>query len=331
MNAAYLSLLAGGAVLCAALFALRLKKAGMPPWSAACALLLCAVLGTVGAKAMYVLMNASRAWPQHGWAVFLRTSEWEFSFFGGCAGALLGAVLTARIARQKAAAFLDAFAPAGALMAAIARGAQFFLGMLGVGGPLEDGSFFCRFPFAVQNEWDEWYWAVFMLEAVLALAVAVPAFLCKKTRKTPGLLAARTVFYLCMGQILCEQLRSNALYWGIFLPDRLSFIRIEQLFCAVCATVLVIVGCAKAKSLPFRRRFLPVLGMLLAIAAVVFAEFAMDRGILYVTNKLVGLPREMESGGVPHNTLICYLFMLLALGIMARMECITARRLKQKR
>ena len=49
-----------------------------------------------------------------------------------------------------------------------ARIAEVFLDMQGAGAYVERESF-ARMPFAISNEWGEWFWAVFLLEALLAL------------------------------------------------------------------------------------------------------------------------------------------------------------------
>ena len=60
-----------------------------------------------------------------------------------------------------------------ALAIALARCAEMHLGMLGASKYDTESAFFCRFPFAVSNEWDEWYLAVFALEALTALVICV--------------------------------------------------------------------------------------------------------------------------------------------------------------
>ena len=98
---------------------------------------------------------------------------------------------------------------------------------------------FARAPFAISNEWGEWFWAVFLLEALAALVVAVVFSVRKKEDAIPGLRFERVVYYLCVPQIFCESLRALGMRWG--------FVRIEQVLCGVIIEALLIYGCLRYK------------------------------------------------------------------------------------
>ena len=298
MNTPYLITMASAALVSGAVFALRLHRRGIHPGLAAAGAAISALFGLLGAKLFYVALLFQRVWPRFGWEAFTRMRGAEFSFFGGCAGAALGMALTAKLFQKNARVFLGIFAPCGALMAAGARYAERYLGMLGVGS-ITTHPLFSRFPFAVENQWHEAFQAVFMLEALGALAVAAAFFLRRREDLLPGLAMERTAFYLCLGQILFESLRSQGMKWG--------FVRVEQLLSAVCVMGLLFYGCLKAEEGGGWKRFWPLLCALACIGLFIAVEFGLDK-----TN----LPRALLYGA-----------MILGLGVLSLLE----RRCSEKR
>ena len=274
MNQPYFAVMAASAALMTLWLALRLSRRGLKPWWACIGLLLSLPLGLIAAKLFYILLQGHKVWPSYGWASLLRMEETELSFFGGCVGVMLAMALTARLVKTPVRQFLDVFAPCGALMAAGARFAEKYLtmGMLGVGPYFEKHPVFSRMPFAVTDDWGTSYWAVFMLEMALALAVAAVSALRKKENLIPGLRLERTAFYLCVPQIFCESLRLICLKWG--------FVRVEQVLCGVAVLGLLLYGCLKTQERSPVKRFWPVLGGLGCIGALVALEFALDRSPL---------------------------------------------------
>ena len=268
MNQPYVLTMVFFALLCTGWLCLRLRQRGMKLLPALCGLLLSAVLGWALAKLFYVVLLFHRVWPRFGWEAFGRWKSTEFSFFGGCVGVVLGMALSARLCGEHVKQFLGTFAPCGALMVAGARYAERYLGMLGVGS-LTNVPALCRFPFAVSNTWDEWFMAVFMLEALAALIVAVVFSLRKREGWIPGLFLERTVFYLCLAQILCESLRAQGLKWG--------FVRVEQFLSAVTLVGLLLYSCLQISENTFAKRFWPIAGALGCIGVIVGVEFAIDR------------------------------------------------------
>ena len=248
--------------------AFRLGKRGMKPWSAPVGLLLSAALGAVLGKLFYVALLFQKVWSRFGAEALWRLKAAEFSFFGGGLGVILAMALTAKLTRQKIKPFLSAFAPCGALLAAGFRAAEYFQGMLGAGIYLEP-SFFTRFPFAIANQWGEWHLAIFTLESLAALIVALIFALRKREELIPGLPMERTVFYLCVPQIFFESLRNQSLRWG--------FVRIEQVLCGVTVVGLIVYGCLQAKENGGLKRFWPACCSLLCVALIVLVEFGLDK------------------------------------------------------
>ena len=261
--------MAAAAAVCLIWLPLRLKKRGVKPWLGLAAVPVSAALAFALAKLFYAALLYNRSFAVYGLDALLRMRAEEFSFFGGCAGAALGMALTAKLARENAGKFLDAFAPVGALTVALARFAEYYLGMLGASKYDTESEFFCRFPFAVSNEWDEWYLAVFVLEALIALAICVVFTLKKREDGVPMLRFLRVSYYLCVMQIFCESVRMMSLRWG--------FVRVEQLLCAVAIFAILLYHCLKTPEKKCLKRFWPLLACLGCAGALVGVEFALDR------------------------------------------------------
>ena len=268
MNVTYYVLsVAAALVLAMALYALRLRGLGKPS-AAAVALPLSALLGFVLAKALYVLLQLNYVWRRYGAASLTRLEPTEFSFFGGMAGVLLGVIIASRLLKQPLRRSLDAFAVPMALLAALWKFSEGFLGTACSGNYVENEAFMF-FPVAVVNEWEEWYYAVFMLAGVCALAACIVSAL--RTRRhadIPGMLFARTAFYLALPLALCESLRIECMKWG--------FVKCEQVLCGVTIAAAILSLCLGTK-LPRGRRFLPMVGVVLIVIGLVGVEFMLDK------------------------------------------------------
>ena len=193
----------------------------------------------------------------------------ELSYYGGVAGVILAVWLSAKILGLSGRETLNTFAPMGALMAAMARFAEGFLGMLGFGAWLEEGIFFpVTVEVAYGGDYSEFYLAVFMLEGLFAL-IAMVLSLCHRQERDRFL---RTLFYLCLPQVFCESLRALSIKW--------LFVRSEQLFCFLfCEGVLLWYG-IRRKGCPPLRRWAAALTGLLVCGLIITAEFALDGKIL---------------------------------------------------
>ena len=281
---AYLLFMTGGAVLCAVLlfFAVRRKDAGgQPAVSKAAAfsaltLGLGIVLGLLGAKLLYFLFRCSYIITQGAGKFFLSLKPEELSYYGGAAGVCLACFLSAKILGLSPGKMLNAFAAPAALMAALARFAEYWLGALGTGNYMEEA---LPFPFAVSEVWNpdfpEYYLAVFMLEGILSLRIALFAFGVRKERNC----FLRTVFYLCLIQILCESLRDQSIRW--------LFVRYEQLLCYLIAEGILVYLAVRGHRERKRTWGAAAVGLLVA-ALVILIEFMLDGKI---TLGEIGLPR----------------------------------------
>lgn len=288
---AYLIFIVCGAVLCAAWFFLADRKknpGGNSVLLSMLVLLLGALLGLACARLVWVLCTINYRPPLFG----LRYDE--LSYYGGVAGVLLAVWLAAKLAGRNVRETLNTFAPMGALLAALFRFAEYFLGELGVGMWMEEGLFF---PLTVENviaeDYSEFFPAVFMLEGAFSLVAMVIA-LFRREEKYRWL---RTLFYLCLPQIICESLRSTSIAW--------LFVRAEMLFCyLLCEGVLAWyafrAGRKRLKS------WKPAITGLVACGVVIFGQFAIDG--------------KITLGGNPIPDWIIYALEIAALAAMAVAE-----------
>ena len=291
----YLLFMGCSAAACILWFFLSLRRtqpAGKAAAAAGLTLLLGIVLGTVCARLVWVLcrINTKPSLLPRDLSILYS----ELSYYGGVAGVIAAAALSAKLAGLPVGGTLNTFAPMGALMAAAARFAEGFLGLLGVGAWMEEGVFFpVTVEFAYDEYYSEFYLAVFMLEGLFGLIAMVMA-LCHGKEKDRFL---RTLFYLCLPQVFCESLRAESINW--------LFVRAEQLFCFVfCEGVLV--WHAFRAGMKKLRSWIPALTGLAVCGLIIAAEFALDGKILV--------------GGEPIPQWLTYCFVLAGLVAMAAAE-----------
>jgi prolipoprotein diacylglyceryltransferase len=254
--------------------------------------------GVVFAKLVYYLALIDFMVMQ-GWLDSLvDVTMGTFSYYGGVGGFCLGIVLSARILRQKPMELLDAFTPAGLLLAAMARFGEVMLDGVGIRDMLYwEHPEFCFFPLAVSNEYGEWLYAVFMLEGLLTLGVL--ALCVARFRKRRFL---RSLFYLCLLQILCESLRTDSFTW--------LFVKVEQLLCMLGVLGVLVVYCVKSPGV--RLRWMPVVYCFLAAGVFVVLEFALN-------------------GKIPIPQPVCYGIMAAGLAGLGLNEAWAFRRMEAKK
>ena len=253
------------------------------------------VIGAVLAKLVYYLAMINFVM-MYGWLQSLvDVTMGTFSYYGGVAGFCLGVVLSACCTRQRPMELLNAFAPAGVLLAALARFGEFILEGVGTRDMLYwEHPEHCFFPLAVSNEYGEWLYAVFMLEGLLTLGVLVLCLTCFKKQRF-----LRSLFYLCLLQILCESLRTDSFTW--------LFVKVEQLICMLGAVGVLLVYCVKSPGV--RRRWMPIVYCVPVAAVFVVLEFALN-------------------GKIPLAKPLCYGIMVVGLALMGLIEVRTFRRME---
>ena len=239
-------------------------------WRAA---LLALPLALIGARIFYCAARL-RLYAEIGFLNVLTMWNGGYALWGAVGGAALAAVLSARGGKAKASALLDAMAPAGALIIAVMRFAEYSIGE-GI-GPLVEDERFWRFPFAVMDEWEDWYWAVFVLEGVAALVIL--AVLLRRRRPAGDTARLFLVLYSAC-QILLESLRRDSVL-------RWLFVRVSQLTAALVLAGLMIFAVIRWKRaghnpwMTTRYVILSFAAVVLAVGVIVAMEFAVDGKIL---------------------------------------------------
>lgn len=261
-------------------------------WFALLAVPLCFLLARIG----FCLFVVDQLIGDEDFGMIFRVNEGGFLLWGALAGGLLAAWITGRITGQPAGRISDSAVVAACLLIAAGR---IVCGLIfkdqGIGFTLEgwfnldwldpeeaeyanrfslfalkDYSFFERFPFAVQNYYEEWCWAIFVPEAIWA---CVMAWITARCRAKEG---GRTVLFILLyscGQITLEaMLRGEVLH----LPW-LGFVRANQVLCAVAVAA---VACVCLNRLDKEARgkaallcFAQVVPAMLIVAAMEFAAF----------------------------------------------------------
>jgi len=253
---------------CCMVYAAALSRRGHSPVVALTAPALAFLLGLAGARVFFFLARAGFLLPMYGWGALFALPDDGLAFGGAVTGAVLGVWLVEKAFKTKRFALLDALAAPGAVMVLLARLAEYTVSF-GQGAYVESAAYEF-FPLAVENEWGEWYYAVFMLEALLAGVALLYAL---RARRTPaGRVFRLTLALLLLGQILAESLRAESLKWG--------FVRVHQLYAVLVLGFLVVSALAGARR---RGGRLPALAMrwglpfLVGVALLIGIEFALDK------------------------------------------------------
>ena len=280
-----------GALLCILWFFLALRGktgSGKAALVSGMTLVLGVLLGIACARAVWVLCMIRYHFPLFS----LRYDE--LAYYGGMAGVILAVCLAAKAGGQQVRETLNVFAPMGALLAGAVRFAEYFLGDFGCGEWMETGVFF---PITVEIRFDEFYAdyypAVFMLEGLFAVIAMILALV----HKNETYRWVRTLFYLCLPQVLCESLRMNSIAW--------RFVRAEMLFCFLWCEGVLVWYAFRADRKKFSS-WIPALTGLLVCGLVIFLEFVKDGKITF--------------GGQVASQWIVYGVMALGLAGMAAAE-----------
>ena len=206
------------AALCAALalLAAQCRRLSLRPGTALTMALWMLPLGLAGARLFYCLARLS-FFMEVGLGSMLKMWNGGYALWGALGGAVLGAVIAARQTHQRPALLLDALAAPGALAIALCRLAEYFSGE-GIGMYVEDERF-CFFPLAVCNQYEEWYWAIFLLEALAALVIL--GVLLRRARPAGDTARLFLILYSASQVLLESMRRDNFLRW--------LFVRVSQL------------------------------------------------------------------------------------------------------
>ena len=288
-----LALYAAGLAVSGLLYAYRLGRAGEKRLCALIGMILGLPLAYAGAKLFFLLQHMGLDignWTAE--RAFLPRWE-EMSFVGGCLGFVLGVWIGAKILRVPGGKALDLFAVPGCILIAFARMAETGMEIIGQG---EMPAFLPQvFPFAIVDDWGDATLAVFTLEALAALLCALWLTLSGQKRAGCDGHFEKACVVLCAVQLFLEMLVVN--YW---IPFIISFIRLDQVLCAVVLLILVIRGCVR------NQKAGPVIVTVLLIGLNGLMQFVQDKPYLFP------LPEGTDVG-----TLAMVVFALCSAGLAA--------------
>ena len=278
----FIALLIPFFVLCA----LQMKKNGLKKetasWFALLAIPLCFLLSRLG----FCVMIMDHIIGADDPGMIFRTWEGGFLLWGAIGGLLLAAKLSGKITRQSGAVIADSSViPACLMIVAIRLLCGLLFEDMGIGfrldnwfdpeetdfafrvslWPLEDWSFFERFPFAVENYYGDWCWAVFVLQALWA---GITALLVGRPKAAPGGKAARFIILFSCGSIVLESMLHSGEI--VHLPW-LGFVKANQILCAAALLAVAVVCLRRLEK-----------GSRLRPAVILFAQFLAAIGVIIV-------------------------------------------------
>ena len=247
----------------------------------------------LAARALYCAIRLPYYLFDAGPAHMLRTREGGFLLYGAMLGA---AVCTACCARRMGFSFaerMDRLAVPGMLSVAVCRLGEGFA-KEGLGNWVENEALW-HLPFAIQNSYGEYQWALFLEEAITALAISA-LLLMKKPGKAGERALSTLLLYACC-QIVLESLRVDSVL-------KIGFVRVSQvLSAAAILLVLVVRRRCDRKAMGVR-----ILLFALLLGCIGGIEWALDKtGIpaaaLYagmiaccaLLGRLAGRPKERET------------------------------------
>ena len=275
----YALFILAGAVGALGVFCFQARK--LKPLSILLTVALGIPLGLLGARAFYVLARFS-LFEEIGFDHFFRTNDEELrlwgaakgaAFWGTVGGVALAALIAGKISGEKTRNLLDALAAPAALGIALSRFGEFSIGE-GIGPDVTPESLWF-FPIAVVNEWQEWKYAVFLLEGIVGLIIFV-ILLTEGQKYHEGYRARMFLILYSATQILLESLRrDNFLRWLVA--------RVSQVTAAVVLLGLIVFGILRWAKKPEAERMsqgriiLWSVLFLLAAGGMVWLEFAVDK------------------------------------------------------
>lgn len=236
--------------------------------AAALTCLLSPMLGLFFARLVYVAAEVNFApFLSFKNAVNLRLGG--LSMYGVLIGAVLGALISARLGGLKKAEWLDMITPSLFLFVAVARlGEQFTT--LGISRPLVTGVLDHTF-LAVRDEFDA-YLRTYLLESAAAIILCAACFLYNKKQRRAGDVFLFGALLFGASQTLFESLRFDA-------HIRFSFIGLHQvLSAALFSGVLIFLAIRLIKQKSHQRLAVLSMSLILPIlGAIIGIEFMIDR------------------------------------------------------
>lgn len=243
------------------------KRTGLPREGAEWILLFSLPLGLIGARFFYVVARWS-LYEEIGFDQALRLWDGGYAIWGAIGGGMLAGALSARILHRPVGNVLDAMAAPSAAVICVARLAEYFSGQ-GI-GPLVEAEGLQFFPLAVYiPDYEEWHFAVFLLEAMAAFVFFLVLMRDKPRRQGDRARLFLLLYSTC--QVLLESLRRDE-----FL--RWLFVRVSQLTAAIVLGLLIAEALFRRSNPQSAKAVWGWLSLfILSIAACVGLEFAVDK------------------------------------------------------
>ncbi len=240
------------------------RRRGLPKGTGEIFTLLAVPLCVICARAAFLVIRRELL-AEFGLGFAFKLWLGGFAFWGAVSGALLAALLCARIVKRPFAAVADCAAPGAAVALAIARFAEGFTAQ-GTGAYIQT-EVMQFFPLCVSNEWGEWYLAVFVLEGLAALVAAF--CLTRGDKRAPGDALLRFLLLVGASQVLFESMRQDE-----FL--RVGFVRVNQVF-AMGMALFAYFAYVKRARLDKKRLIAACALAVVALGVCVGMEFAIDK------------------------------------------------------
>ena len=255
-----LSALAAVLLLCAQLRDDRRRSGHVQPLRLA---VFCIPAAFVGARLLFCLVRFGFFFVELGPLSVLNTRMGGFLLYGAVFGAMLAAAAVARHDGVSVVTALDDLAAPGMLSVLICRLAEGTTGE-GVGAWVETETIW-HVPLAVQNEFGEWQYAVFMLEALIA-AVLLVVLLVRRYAPGERIMTALLLYACC--QVVCESLRMDSC-------PRVGFVRVSQVISAVVILAVTLIRALRAGGR--KRAAIRTVVMLACTGVVGGIEWALDK------------------------------------------------------
>ena len=215
--------------------------------------------GLAGARLCYCLLRLPYFLEEGLWRVFA-LREGGFWLYGALLGVSAAAFLLAGRAR-----FAEAMDEAALPLLAVLFCCRLAEGMAGEGlGDWVEQEALQRLPFAAQNAYGEYQWAVFIPEALAALCILL------RSARVPAGRGERAMTALtayAASQIVFESLRMDSVL-------KIGFVRTAQVAGACCVLLVILL---RTRGLPARARAPRVLLFGLCVAGVGGIEWALDK------------------------------------------------------
>lgn len=278
------------ALACAAalgLMAYAAKKAALPAGTVSLAAVMMLPLGFLGARAGWCLSRLDWVMQQKQ-VVFFQFARGGYMLYGALLGVAAALLLTARLKKVSFAQLCDLAALPGMLVIAVGRMAEGLVGE-GYGRNLydwfdpwneqsmiawEDPSPLFRFPFAVPDHYDEYNFAIFVLEALAAVVILV--LVARSRRRETGAKAVLALLLYASLQAVWESMRQDSVL-------RFGFVRVSQLLSAVLVLCLLVTCMRLARKATLMQKVASLLGLLASAGVVMAMEFTLEKKIGFLT------------------------------------------------